>query len=147
MNLNIDNAHKTQAGFTYVETLLAVLLLAVCLTPMLRSLTSMVAQETSMAEMRKNSSCVKEAMEKTLSDSYSNLLSNAKSTYSSGVFSMPIMSYSLAPTTDCRYQRNVYILYYAPNSANPFPLSDNDILYVRIEQTGTPAKATLVIRP
>lgn len=146
MSLNITTAANKQSGLTYVETLMAVVLLVVCLAPMLQSITNVLAQEASMAEMVKNSSCIREAMEKTMADSFSNLQSNANSTHSSGVFGTPISAYSLAPSEGCQYQRNVYILRYAPNLPDPFSSPKNDMLYIRVEQTDTPARATLAIR-
>lgn len=136
---------ERQKGLTYVETVLAVILLAACLVPALQAVGDRTGRQTMLEEIGRQTRCLKEAMERTAIEPYSSLLSAAKSLYSLGSFLEPTI-YSLAADTSCPYQRNVYILRYDPVLVDPFTSLSDDMLYVRAEIPNGAGVGTLAVR-
>lgn len=135
---------RRQSGMTYIEALLAVLVLSVCLVPGLQALRDNLAQGPALQNHHQDLECVKHALEKTLAEPYDNLLPAANSLHSAGTFSNP--SYVLPADANCASARNVYILRYNPFVSDPFATTSNDMLYVRAEIAKGIYQATLAIR-
>lgn len=145
MTLQTARSLRNQNGLTYVEALLAVLVLSVCLTPGVQALRDNLAQRATLQTHQRDVECVKQALEKTLAEPYENLLPAASSAHAGGSFSLPSL-YSLPADAVCTLPRNVYILRYDPALSTPFSTTSNDMLYVRAEIANGTALATLAIR-
>ena len=68
---------RHSAGFTLLEALFALLLLAVCLLPAANALRGAVAAPDAAATAERNLDCVSSRMETVLADSYTRMLSQA----------------------------------------------------------------------
>lgn len=122
---------RLDTGFSYVEVLLAVLLLSVCLVPALNAVRGaigapLVAQDNATAML-----CVKSQMEKILAEPYPDLLAAAAPGTQSGPVATASPSYSMAADTACP-ARNVYIARHNPYDSTKFPASDTGLLYVTV---------------
>lgn len=139
MRMTVRRSQKCEHGLTYVEVLLAVLLLTACLAPAMDAIKNAFAMQHSLVTNQGTTQCLEQALEKPLSELYSTLLVNAKSTavYSSvsGTYSFsgPILAYSPGPDENCPEQRNVYILRYDKKLANPFSTASDKQLYIRAQ--------------
>lgn len=121
----MPGAHS-HAGFSYIEVLLAVLLLSVCLVPMLNAINNAVGTPKAVQDGAQSMACAKIQMERVLAEPYRNLLAAAGSTMTT-----VSPTYSLAADATCP-ARNVSIAQYNPASTlNPSP-TDTGLLYVSV---------------
>lgn len=133
-------------GMTYVEVLLSVLLISVCLAPAMQTIRTGLSNLSNLSSSNQDSLCLTGVLDRTLSESYTNLLSaTVSSSPSSGVFTNPTI-YSVAPNASCPMQVNVYILRYNHALPNPFSSTSDEMLYVRAEIPNGPNHGTLTIR-
>lgn len=131
------------AGFTLLEVVCALLLLAVCLLPAATALQSATAAPAAAAAAAHNLDCVSSLMETVLSEPYTRLLSMATNTNKS--------AYPL-PDDGCP-ARAVRIQRYGKTSTRSFGFNttDDDLLFVSVAlddpSNGNPyALTTLVSR-
>jgi hypothetical protein len=136
---------QAQAGLTYIESMLGVLLLAVCLAPILQAIGNNISRHGSLQDSERDVRCLLRIKERVYAEPFGNLLAVATSTHVGGVFLFPT-SYSEAPTAACPLQHNVYILRYNPTLTDPFAAVHDEMLYVRVEQAGGASTATLAIK-
>jgi hypothetical protein len=114
---------RRAGGFSYVEVVLATLLLAVCIVPATNALRNGAAAPQIVASQTKAMLCIKSQMEKVVAEPYHNLV------LASGTLATPSATYSLAADSQCP-ARNIYIARYNPDGFPVFPASDTGLLYI-----------------
>jgi type II secretory pathway pseudopilin PulG len=114
-------------GFSYIEVLLAMILLAVCLVPAMDAVRNASAAPQVSLNGAAALACLKARMEEVAAEPYQNLLESYLS-------ARP--SYSLAKDVPCPFQRDVFISPYDPDGSPPFRSADTGLLYVSVS---TPA--------
>lgn len=119
-------------------------LLAACIAPVLQILGDRTGRQEMLAQIGRDTYCIKEAMGRTAIEPYTSLLSAATSVYSLDVF-LPPTVYSLPADTSCPYPRNVYILRYDPLLADPLTSPTDDLLYIRVEIASGAGMGTLAL--
>ncbi len=134
--------HRSAAGFSYMEVLLATLLLAISLVPMLEALTAGLQQGDVHRSIVLQHRHLTSGMEQVLAQPFDDL--EAAEAAASGAPS----SYSDPPGAD---RRLVYLSRYDGDNAdadsNPFTGTDADLLWVRVEIESTPYfMETLTVR-
>lgn len=130
-----------QAGFSYIEVLLAVLLLGVCAVPAAEALRSAIGtadiSATELAELL----CLTSHMENTIAVPHRTLALAAAGT------TTPAAAFSLPQDAECG-ARNTYISFYNPDSVTTYPSAETGLLQVKvtIEQSGgTPRSLVTVV--
>jgi prepilin-type N-terminal cleavage/methylation domain-containing protein len=129
------------AGFTLLEALIAMMLLAVCLLPAANALRNAVAAPTVAASAARNLDCVSSLMETVLAEPYTRLLSFATT---SGTSSYP------PPDDDCP-ARTVRIERYGKTSTRTFGFgtTDDHLLFISVGLTdpadGNPFTLTTLV--
>lgn len=126
------------SGFSYIEVVLAVLLLGVCVVPAVEAVRNGIAAPQIAQEGSKALLCVKSHMEKVLAEPYQNLLN------ASGTLEAASAAYSLVADSACA-ARNVYIARYNPDTAPYFVANDTGLLYITVSSpdlTVTPPGTT-----
>lgn len=134
-------ARRNQKGLAYVEALLAALLLVICLIPGLQAIGGNTARISTLPDVARDIECIHQAMEKTLSEPYNNLL--AASTSGTAIPS-PNLTYSLAADATCPRPRNIYIRRYDPRLSDPFATSHAELLHLVAEIPPATRQVTLV---
>ncbi len=136
---------RCDAGFSYIEVVLAVLLLAVCLVPAMDAVRDSFAAPQIAQSVAAAQQCVKNHMEKVIAEPYQNLLNEAPAS----VVAQNSALYSLPADANCP-ARTVVIMHYDPTVSVPathFVTADVGLLFVSV---GAPAPAptfsTLVAR-
>ena len=133
---------RTEAGFSYMEVLLATLLLAISLVPMLDALTAGLQRGNVHRSIVLQHRHLTSGMEEVLAQPFDDL--EAAEAAAGGAPS----SYSDPPGAD---RRLVYLSRYDGDNAdadsNPFTGTDADLLWVRVEIESTPYfMETLTVR-
>ncbi len=133
---------RTAAGFSYVEVLLATLLLAISLVPMLEALTAGLQRGDVHRSIVLSHRHLTSRMEDVLAQPFDDL--EAAEAAAGGAPSF----YSDSPGVD---RRLVYLSRYDGDNAdadsNPFTGTDADLLWVRVEIESTPFfMETLTVR-
>jgi prepilin-type N-terminal cleavage/methylation domain-containing protein len=129
------------AGFTLLEALIAMMLLAVCLLPAANALRNAVAAPTVAASAARNLDCVSSLMETVLAEPYTRLLSFATT---SGTSPYPL------PDDDCP-ARTVRIERYGKITTREFRFGapDDSLLFVSVGLTnpaeGNPFTLTTLV--
>ena len=122
---------KNNRGFSYVEVLVATVLLAVCLVPALDALQSAIQGTTAGVNYSTDQARVQSRMEEVLAEKFSLLLNVA----SVDVVPTPDLTYSDPGGTAVRLL--VYLSRYdidnADADANPFTGGDSELIWVRVE--------------
>lgn len=126
------------AGFSYVEVLLAVLLLGLCAAPAAEALRSALGTADVSAAELTQLHCLTSHMERTLAVPYRSLALAA-----AGV-STPAAAYSLPADSSCG-ARDVYLSFYSPDSFPTYPSADNGLLQVLVTHTPTGARARSLV--
>ena len=128
------------AGFSYVEVLLAVLLLGLCAAPAAEALRSALGTADVSATELTQLHCLTSHMERTLAVPYRSLVLAA-----AGV-STPSAAYSLPADTSCG-QRDVYLSPYNPDTFPTYPSADTGLLQVVVKHTpaGAPARSLVTV--
>lgn len=133
---------RRQQGSSYVEVIVAALLLAICLAPAIDSVTNAVREGgTPLRTTRSDILCVKSHLESVMADPYSVLLGASLAAGSLSVAS----SYSLAATTACPALQ----VYLAPYDADQlaYPNIDTGLLLIKVTSLdNTVALSTLATR-
>jgi len=112
-------------GFSLVEIVVAVMLLAVCLVPAANALRGSLAMPAIAADADTRLACVKSVMEGVMAESYVKLLAAARA-------STVATTYSSAQTAGCPAIA-VYVTSCRPGTSSYFyPGTDTDLLYVRV---------------
>ena len=118
------------AGFSYVEVLLAIVLLAVCIGPAMDAIRDSLGGPSVTQSAAQALQCVKNHMEKVVAEPYRNLASAA------GSMSLASPVYSLPGDTQCGV-RNVYLSFYDPTPPASYPVTDTGLIYVTVASPGT----------
>ncbi|MEC5217196.1 hypothetical protein RCH09_002153 [Actimicrobium sp. GrIS 1.19] len=114
---------RRAAGFSYVEVVLATVLLAVCIVPATNALRNGASAPQIVATQGHAMLCIKNQMEKVIAEPYHNLV------LASGTLATPSATYSLAADSQCP-ARNIYIAKYNPDGFPNFPNADTGLLYI-----------------
>ena len=115
---------RAPQGFSLIEIVVALLVLAVCLVPAANALRAGLATPTIADEASQRLGCVKATMEAMLAEPYPKL-------FAAALASTQATAYSTV-AADCP-AINVYITSYNPaTSPYYFPGTDTDLLYVRV---------------
>jgi len=116
---------RRSAGFTLIEAVIALMLLAVCLLPAADALRNAVAAPDAAASAARKLDCVSSLMETVLAEPYNRLLSFATA---SGASPYPIPDDAACP------QRSVTIARYGKTSNRSFGFgaTDDYLLYVSV---------------
>lgn len=116
---------RHRSGFSYIEVVLALLLLGVCVAPAVDAVKNAVAAPQIAEDAARALLCVNSHVEKILAEPYQNLLNAA------GDITVASTTYSLAADADCP-ARNVYIARYNPDATPSFVASDTGLLYLTV---------------
>lgn len=119
-----------QTGFSYIEVILAVLLMTVCLVPALDALRNAIGSPLMAQGSAQGLVCVRNLMEQVVAEPYRNLLLAA------GGNTVPAAAYSLVADAACP-ARNVTIAMYDPTRAPAFVASDSGLLYITVAAQNT----------
>jgi hypothetical protein len=125
------------AGLAYVEVVVAVLLVAVCIVPAANAIKNATGAPAVAALSAQSLACVKSQMESVLAEPYPKLLAAA-----SASISVPAAAYSQGADAACP-ARNVYIARYNGDTPATFSQTDTHLLFVRVNI----ANATLAPMP
>ncbi len=126
-------------GFLYVEVVLAVLVLGLCVVPAMEAVRNAVAAPNIVQDRAQALLCVKSQMETVLAEPYVNL--NACG---------PVIAPSLAKllTQDSACPVNVTIDCYDPNTAPPsVVLKDSGLLHVTVSSPDLSVSFTTLVTP
>jgi hypothetical protein len=134
-----------QRGAAYLEIMVALMILAVCLSPALDALTGGLATAPAVAATSRDFACVAAQIEKVLAEPYASLLQGA---VSAGTKTVPVPAYSVGADAACP-ARNTFLARYSPDSAaDPFVSQDSGLLFVRVAVVdGTASLTSLAVRP
>jgi Tfp pilus assembly protein PilV len=116
-------------GFSYVEVLLAVFLIAVCIVPAMDALTASVAIPEAARQGANALLCVRSQMEKVMAEPYSNLSAAAAPALA------PSATYSLPEDAACP-ARDVSIARYDPDGTPQFVATETGLLYIAVSSPG-----------
>ena len=117
-------------GFSYVEVLVALVLLAIGIVPATDAVRySLAAPQMAQAAIQ-SLQCVKNHMEKILAEPYQNLANAA------GLITAASTVYSLPADAQCA-ARNVYLSFYTPGPTAGFVAINSGLLYVTVATPGT----------
>jgi type II secretory pathway component PulJ len=129
---------NAQRGFSYVEVLLSVVLLAVLLVPALESLQSAIAGNANAAVIRRHLA-LQDKMERVLSRPFADLYTQ---TYAPGGNTTTSVSASLSDPVGAPQRRNVVLYRYDASAAAP-SAADTGLLFVAVYYENEPADRTL----
>ena len=121
---------RASPGFSYVEVLVALVLLAVGIVPATDAVRNSLAAPQIVQAAAQSRQCVKNHMEKILAEPYQNLAKAA------GLISAVSAVYSLPADTQCD-RRNVYVSFYNPGPPAGFVAINSGLLYVTVAAPGT----------
>ncbi len=127
--------HERSAGFTYVEALVATVILAVSLLPALEALTSGIQGSAVLETHATDAYLLRAKMEEVLAQSFSDL--EAAATAAGGPGNTAGYSDTIPLAGGRTVTRNVYLGAYDGDNADadndPFTGADPDLLWVRVE--------------
>lgn len=137
------NIAEMQRGISYAETMIAVMILGVCLVPALNALNSGAIGAATVTAPESESLCVKSHLEKVMAEPYSYLVRAANT---AGSLDKPT-SYSVIADSLCPALQT-FIAHYDPdNTLNRFPSADTGLLFMRVATNdGSASFTTLVTR-
>ena len=129
------------SGFSYVEVVLALLLLVIGIVPAVNAVRDSLAAPQIAQAAAQALQCVKNHMEKVIAEPYRKL-SNAHA-----LFNVAVPAYSLPADAQCA-AREVFITYYDPDAVAPYFVAiDKGLLLVRVATPGSAMTfSTLVAR-
>jgi type II secretory pathway component PulJ len=128
---------KAQRGFSYVEILLSVVLLAVLLVPALEALQSAIAGNANAALVSRHLA-LQDKMERVLSRPFADLY---RETYSGGNTTTSV-SASLSDSVGTPERRNV-VLYRYDASAKALSAADTGLVFIAVYYENEPADRAL----
>jgi type II secretory pathway component PulJ len=129
---------KAQRGFSYVEILLSVVLLAVLLVPALEALQSAIAGNANAPLVRRHLA-LQDKMERVLSRPFAELYTQ---TYAPGGNTTTSVSVSLSDAAGTPERRNVVLYRYDASAAAP-SAADTGLLFVAVYYENEPADRAL----
>ena len=129
---------KAQRGFSYVEILLSVVLLAVLLVPALEALQSAIAGNANAPLVRRHLA-LQDKMERVLARPFADLY---RETYSPGGNTMTSVSASLSDAVGTPERRNV-VLYRYDASAKALSAADTGLVFIAVYYENEPADRAL----
>jgi type II secretory pathway component PulJ len=129
---------KAQRGFSYVEILLSVVLLAVLLVPALEALQSAIAGNANAPLVRRHLA-LQDKMERVLSRPFAELYTQ---TYAPGGNTTTSVSASLSDPAGTPERRNVVLYRYDASAAAP-SAADTGLLFVAVYYENEPADRAL----
>ena len=129
---------NAQRGFSYVEVLLSVVLLAVLLVPALESLQSAIAGNANAALVGRHLA-LQDKMERVLSRPFADLYTQ---TYAPGGNTTTSVSASLSDAAGTPQRRNV-VLYRYDASAKALSAADTGLVFVAVYYENEPADRAL----
>ena len=127
-----------QRGFSYVEILLSVVLLAVLLVPALEALQSAIAGNANAALVSRHLA-LQDKMERVLSRPFADLY---RETYSAGGNTTTSVSASLSDAVGTPERRNV-VLYRYDASAKALSAADTGLVFIAVYYENEPADRAL----
>lgn len=130
-------------GLTYVESLVSILVMGVCLVPVVQTLHSHFGRHNGLTQASRDIACLRDTMESVLNQSHASLLAAATSTEAGGVFSNPTV-FSAGASSSCPQARNAYVLRYDPTTVS-FATTKDDVLFIKVEAVGGNTVSTLSI--
>ena len=142
---------RQHAGFSYIEVMVAVVVLAACLAPALNALSSSMGAPAMVQGTASTLNCVRSLMEQVAAEPYRNLLlAAAGNTTPTPLYSLPVDAGW--PTAPACPVRNVTIAMYNPTRSPAFVTADSGLLYVTVSAQesstapGTFSLTTMVAR-
>jgi type II secretory pathway component PulJ len=129
---------KAQRGFSYVEILLSVVLLAVLLVPALEALQSAIAGNANAPLVRRHLA-LQDKIERVLSRPFADLYTQ---TYAPGGNTTTSVSASLSDPAGTPERRNVVLYRYDASAAAP-SAADTGLLFVAVYYENEPADRAL----
>ena len=129
---------KAQRGFSYVEILLSVVLLAVLLVPALEALQSAIAGNANAPLVRRHLG-LQDKMERVLSRPFADLY---RETYAAGGNTTTSVSVSLSDAVGTPERRNV-VLYRYDASVKALSAADTGLVFIAVYYENEPADRAL----
>ena len=138
-------ANKGQSGFSYMELLIATLLIAVMLVPALKAMQSGIQGSAIHTQLAQNQYRMISKMEETLALPYNKLLEQADLVADSKV----LIPEPYSDTAGTEFRRLVYLARYDGDNTdaddNPFTGTDTGLLWVRVTIENSPRALETVI--
>ena len=138
-------ANKGQSGFSYMELLIATLLIAVMLVPALKAMQSGIQGSAIHTQLAQNQYRMISKMEETLALPYNKLLEQADLVADSKV----LIPEPYSDTAGTEFRRLVYLARYDGDNTdaddNPFTGTDTGLLWVRVTIEDNPRALETVI--
>ena len=134
-------SRRRQRGFSYIEVLLAVLLLGLCAAPAANALRSAIGTADVSATELAEVLCLTSHMETTIAIPYRSLALTA-----GGGSTTPVAALSLPEDSSCG-ARSVFVRYYNPDSVTTYPSAETGLVEVRVtvQQNGAVSRALVTV--